>query len=52
MLTDTRLPGPLIVGRERHDEGVRRLLRSFEAIGPGEPVRLAKRTSNLFRPRA
>ena len=29
-----------------------RLLRSYAAIPPGAPVRLAKRTSNLFRPRA
>ena len=47
-----RLTGPLIVGPERHAEGVRRLLASFAAVPPGEPVRLAKKTSNLFRPRA
>ncbi|MDT0203276.1 FAD-binding oxidoreductase [Nocardioides sp. AE5] len=35
-----------------HREAERRLLQSFHAIPPGEPVRLAKRTSNLFRPRA
>jgi FAD/FMN-containing dehydrogenase len=29
-----------------------RLLASYAAIGPGERVRLAKSTSNLFRPRA
>ncbi|MEH6380811.1 MAG: FAD-binding oxidoreductase, partial [Dietzia cercidiphylli] len=29
-----------------------RLLASFEAVPRGEPVRLAKKTSNLFRPRA
>jgi FAD/FMN-containing dehydrogenase len=34
-----------------HEEAVDRLLREFRAIPPGEPVRLAKRTSNLFRPR-
>ncbi len=28
-----------------------RLTASYEAIGPGEPVRLAKQTSNLFRAR-
>jgi FAD/FMN-containing dehydrogenase len=30
---------------------VRRLQESYAAIPPGAPVRLAKRTSNLFRPR-
>ena len=34
-----------------HDSGVERLLRSYHAIPPGSPVRLAKRTSNLFRGR-
>jgi FAD/FMN-containing dehydrogenase len=29
-----------------------RLLEQYAAIPPGSPVRLAKRTSNLFRPRA
>ncbi|MET3861957.1 FAD/FMN-containing dehydrogenase [Dietzia sp. 2505] len=52
MGTDGRLSGSLIVGPRRHEEGVRRLLASFEAVPPGEPVRLAKKTSNLFRPRA
>ncbi|MBB1031406.1 FAD-binding oxidoreductase [Dietzia sp. SLG310A2-38A2] len=47
-----RLSGSLIVGPRRHEEGVRRLLASFEAVPRGEPVRLAKKTSNLFRPRA
>ena len=35
-----------------HEAGVERLLDSYRAIPPGERVRLAKRTSNLFRPRA
>jgi FAD/FMN-containing dehydrogenase len=35
-----------------HQAGVERLLESYRAIPPGERVRLAKRTSNLFRPRA
>ncbi len=35
----------------RHDAGVDRLVESYRAIPPGAPVRLAKRTSNLFRPR-
>ena len=32
--------------------GVERLLASYRAIPPSAPVRLAKPTSNLFRPRA
>jgi FAD/FMN-containing dehydrogenase len=39
------------VGWEVHSEGVARLLRSWAALPPGAPVRLAKRTSNLFRGR-
>jgi FAD/FMN-containing dehydrogenase len=35
----------------RHDTGVDRLVESYHAIPPGSPVRLAKRTSNLFRAR-
>ena len=35
-----------------HEAGVERLLDSYRAIPAGERVRLAKRTSNLFRPRA
>ena len=38
-------------GSEKHQEAVRRLQASYDAIAPGSPVRLAKRTSNLFRPR-
>ncbi|MFB9237169.1 FAD-binding oxidoreductase [Plantactinospora siamensis] len=34
-----------------HDAAVAALRRSYSAVPPGEPVRLAKRTSNLFRPR-
>ncbi|MGW4499549.1 FAD-binding oxidoreductase [Micromonospora sp. NPDC004336] len=34
-----------------HDGAVARLRRSYAAVPAGEPVRLAKRTSNLFRPR-
>ena len=30
---------------------VERLRASYAAIPPGRPVRLAKKTSNLFRPR-
>ena len=39
-------------GRAVHDAAVRRLVESYRAIPPGQTVRLAKRTSNLFRPRA
>ena len=35
----------------RHDEATQRLLAQYAAIPPGETVRLAKRTSNLFRNR-
>jgi FAD/FMN-containing dehydrogenase len=35
-----------------HDEAVDRLRRSYAAVPPGQTVRLAKRTSNLFRPRS
>ncbi|MEO5653210.1 MAG: FAD-binding oxidoreductase [Marmoricola sp.] len=34
-----------------HTGAVRRLRESYFAIAPGSPVRLAKRTTNLFRPR-
>jgi FAD/FMN-containing dehydrogenase len=36
----------------RHEEAVRRLQASYATVPRGDPVRLAKRTSNLFRPRA
>ena len=35
-----------------HAAAVDRLRASYAAIPPGSPVRLAKRTSNLFRPRS
>ncbi len=38
--------------RGAHDAGVQRLLESYAAIPDSAPVRLAKQTSNLFRPRA
>ncbi|NUR96378.1 MAG: FAD-binding oxidoreductase, partial [Kribbellaceae bacterium] len=34
-----------------HDQAVGRLRESYEQIPQGAPVRLAKRSSNLFRPR-
>lgn len=39
-------------GWAAHEAAVRRLVRSHAAIPHGAPVRLAKQTSNLFRPRA
>ncbi|WP_157008873.1 FAD-binding oxidoreductase [Agromyces laixinhei] len=38
--------------RTTHAAGVERLLATYRAVPPGSPVRLAKRTSNLFRSRA
>jgi FAD/FMN-containing dehydrogenase len=43
---------PQEVGWEGHSAGVARLRESYAALPPGAPVRLAKRTSNLFRGRA
>ena len=40
-----------VIGTTQHREAVRRLQASYAALVPGSPVRLAKRTSNLFRPR-
>ena len=40
------------VAASTHEAGVERLLDSYRAIPPGDRVRLAKRTSNLFRRRA
>lgn len=34
-----------------HAKGVQRLVDSYRAIPEGAPIRLAKKTSNLFRPR-
>jgi FAD/FMN-containing dehydrogenase len=39
-------------GPTAHEAAVCRLVDSYRAIPAGSPVRLAKRTSNLFRPRA
>jgi FAD/FMN-containing dehydrogenase len=41
-----------VVGRAAHEEAVARLRASYDAIPAGAPVRLAKRTSNLFRSRS
>src|SRR5579875_1175956 len=40
------------VGADAHRRAVQAVQASFAAIPPGTPVRLAKQTSNLFRPRA
>ncbi len=41
-----------VVGRAAHADAVARLRASYDAIPAGAPVRLAKRTSNLFRARS
>jgi FAD/FMN-containing dehydrogenase len=43
---------PVTDARAAHAEGVERLLASYRAVPAAAPVRLAKRTSNLFRSRA
>lgn len=40
------------IGWRAHEDAVERMVRSHGAILPGETVRLAKRTSNLFRHRS
>lgn len=39
-------------GWESHRTAVEALLESYRAIAPGDRIRLAKKTSNLFRPRS
>jgi FAD/FMN-containing dehydrogenase len=41
-----------LIGTARHQEAVSRLHASYAAIAPSDTVRLAKKTSNLFRHRA
>jgi FAD/FMN-containing dehydrogenase len=41
-----------LIGVAAHEEAVSRLMASYDAIPAGAPVRLAKRTSNLFRARS
>ena len=41
----------ILSGIAQHNEAVRRLQQSYAAVPADAPVRLAKRTSNLFRPR-
>jgi len=40
------------IGRAAHEAAVQRLRASYDAVPAGAPVRLAKKTSNLFRQRA
>ena len=46
-----RGPGSSVTGWVAHEEAVDQLRASYAAIPPGAAVRLAKPTSNLFRPR-
>jgi len=46
------VPVPVTDARTAHATGVERLLESYRAVPATAPVRLAKRTSNLFRSRA
>jgi FAD/FMN-containing dehydrogenase len=43
--------GEGLVTNTGHDQARERLMRQYAAISPGSPVRLTKRTSNLFRSR-
>ena len=45
------MSAPAIYARTAHADGVERLLASYRAVPRSAPVRLAKRTSNLFRSR-
>jgi FAD/FMN-containing dehydrogenase len=42
----------VMIDRQAHASAVAALRASYAAVPAGQPVRLAKRTSNLFRPRA
>jgi FAD/FMN-containing dehydrogenase len=46
----SKLP-PVLTGQAAHEAAVARLTASYAAIPAGQTVRLAKKTSNLFRPR-
>lgn len=46
------MPVTTVNAWQQHAEAVDRLRASYAAIPAGAPVRLAKQTSNLFRPRA
>jgi FAD/FMN-containing dehydrogenase len=41
-----------LIGTAQHQQAVERLRRSYQAIAPTDTVRLAKKTSNLFRHRS
>ncbi|WP_235432309.1 FAD-binding oxidoreductase [Nostocoides japonicum] len=47
-----RAASPHLTTSAAHEEAVAGIRAQYAAIPRGEPVRLAKRTSNLFRPRA
>lgn len=47
----THVSVPVTDARAAHAAGVERLLESYRAVPPTAPIRLAKRTSNLFRMR-
>ncbi|VXB29310.1 FAD-binding oxidoreductase [Nocardioides sp. AX2bis] len=52
-MTDVGIRDPQVLpGWDAHRRGVARLRASYDAIPAGEPVRLAKTTSNLFRARS
>ena len=42
----------MLTGQLAHEKAVARLRASYDAIPTGQTVRLAKKTSNLFRPRS
>ncbi len=46
------VPGATIPRSPDHEAGVERLLASYRAVPAGQTVRLAKKSSNLFRTRA
>ena len=48
----SKFPSVSLRGWGAHEEAVARLRSSYTAIPAGAPVRLAKKTTNLFRPRA
>jgi FAD/FMN-containing dehydrogenase len=52
MQDDTLASVTDLVGWDAHERAVARLRASYDAIPAGAPVRLAKRTSNLFRVRS
>lgn len=45
------VPADVLNARSAHAAGVQRLQESYRAAPPNTPIRLAKRTSNLFRTR-